>query len=483
MRGHGEGLVQIAQSHERVGLVSTKQMVTPQVESLQRGLAPISKQGLFWVVVVSSCAILSSILVKAPAAAVALTATAILLWMLAEARFNFLVAVATILLVVGSSSLAVAEDPRLLPAKFAGLAFVAAGALTLLLSARARRRLARAWTVWCYVLVGLAGVSVIYSYDAQLSAARALGFLILVSATTLALPMFWRSPESVQRTIEVMFWIASSTVLVGFMSGALGLSTFLAGRFSGILVNPNTLGFFLAPLFPMGWTIARSSNSVKKLFVYAAMCLLAFGILLSGSRAGLLALLTGSLFQFIAARKKGSGLISLLIVVAGVSALALDYAQPIRPVGEHVLSAESGSGRLDAWQAAANFVEQRPLGGWGFGTGDLVFSSLSAPITGFAGAHIGNGYLEGALELGVPGACLIAMIGISSAVVSWKAARRGVVTSFVGAGLFGGIMAGLIENAFETGMTSAGGLFAFPFWTVMAGAQTLWARAREPGWG
>jgi O-antigen ligase len=135
----------------------------------------------------------------------------------------------------------------------------------------------------------------------------------------------------------------------------------------------------------------------------------------------------------------------------------------IRPEGEPLLSLETGSGRLQAWDALLPVVEERPITGHGFGTTDEEFAVIDARVPEFRGSHPSNSYLEITFDLGLLGLGLIAVLILRALLSAYRLSLADVL----GAALTGSIVAGVIRSIFESGMTSAGGLFALSFWVVL----------------
>jgi O-antigen ligase len=304
-------------------------------------------------------------------------------------------------------------------------------------------------------------LSVVWSADPALTVQRAAGLALLAIVAFWGFPRNWSS-HGVTDTIGVMVLAGAAVAAASLAAIPFWANAFLRGRFEGILANPNALGFLLAPIIPLALYLRRG---------WLPLSPMAVALALSGSRGGLLAAALGLL---VVAVMSGHRLRTLL-VVAGIGAgvvLGLSRADvEIRPEGEPLFSLASGSGRVEAWQQVEHLIAERPIAGYGFGTTDENFRALAGPIAGFQGTHVSNGYLEVGFELGLAGLVLVGIMvlrGLADA-LRIRSALRAV--------LCGSIVAGAAEVVFESGITSAGGLFALSFWTVLGMARFAPANA------
>jgi O-antigen ligase len=273
--------------------------------------------------------------------------------------------------------------------------------------------------------------------------------------------------------------VAVATVLVGIVLDMIGVaSAFGAGRFRGMLGNPNTLGYFVAPIFPALMLMAASPGQERdRSLILATIAVLAVALVLSGSRGGVLSAISGVTAGMAAAQPRRRGLAAVLLVGTVLGALVLARDRPMRPeTPERFLEVGTGSGRIPAWQHGLRLVADRPLLGYGFATTPTFFRE-AAPRPAEQPGRLHNSYLEAAVDLGWPGAFFLLILALSGAWSAWGVARgRGSARS-VGAVLFAGIIGGMTEGVSETGLLSAGGLLAFHFWLLVGAAHALRVRA------
>lgn len=385
-----------------------------------------------------------------------------------------LVPITTVGLVLGSSLFPFAQSSWMLATKFALMTSVAATALPSLLEKGRHHRTPIVFAIAFLGLVGLAFVSTLYSFAPVVTFQHAGSLLILWLAVAVAVPLGCERPEDFMRLLRNVGVVAATVVLVGiWLTFANALPS--SGRFQGILGNANTIGYF-APILPSLVLMAAHENKRRGLLFMTATVLF-IGLLLSGSRGGLLSAFFGIGVGFAVARNARRALIVALTSGAVIAGLFAVLDRPLRPVGEGVLEIGTGSKRLEAWSDGLRLISERPLTGYGFAATPVVFPELRS-----AGSNLGrlhNSYLEAAMDLGWPGAVFMVLLGLSGLMAAWRLARTGANLRPVGAILFGGIAGGMMECVFESGLLAAGGLLAFHFWILVAAAHALRLRARD----
>lgn len=135
--------------------------------------------------------------------------------------------------------------------------------------------------------------------------------------------------------------------------------------------------------------------------------------------------------------------------------------------GQTFLDTLSGA-RLEAWEASAELVGDRPVLGYGFGTGDRIYSRYEIDFVYFQGANPANTYVQLGMELGLL-AGLAGLAAIIAAVWAALIAIRRRPWSPPDAAL-GALVLGLAVAAMaESLLTSAGSAWTTLFW-VPAGA-------------
>jgi hypothetical protein len=138
-----------------------------------------------------------------------------------------------------------------------------------------------------------------------------------------------------------------------------------------------------------------------------------------------------------------------------------------------------GSGRVQAWQAAIQVGDGRPVLGHGFGTEEIAFRAASCRlIQVFQGGLVENSYLGLYLQLGAAG-CAMLLVGLGlllrSGIRALKSARG--PERALTATLLGVLIAGLGQAIFQTYLFSVGDIATLAFWTCCALLLALGAEA------
>jgi O-antigen ligase len=191
---------------------------------------------------------------------------------------------------------------------------------------------------------------------------------------------------------------------------------------TGTLINRNHFATILAIALPFalvlaiprraeteahGWRerlVALSKGSaLVRLFAVAAAALIWMGLLLSHSRAGLVAGVAAAVTVVVhyraarAARWTAAIGVGVLLVL-----LTLDLAQA---PGERFIDVKDDlgarAGRLAVWRDARSLVAARPVLGWGFGTFESAYPTVQSANIDMHYDHAHNDWLEWTTEGGV----------------------------------------------------------------------------------
>lgn len=356
--------------------------------------------------------------------------------------------------------------------KFAlyGLAVVmniAGGRLT-----RSSRR--EAFVRWLSVAALFLLLSTVWSSDAFLSLQDGLGFLVLASFVTSGLLFRWLSERQIYKDVEVLSVVAGASLVLGLPLFFLGIDYAFNddpfgllghGRFRGLLQNPNTIGVSAGMALPMLAMLSLRSEGLKR---FAWRCLALGSLLslaLSQSRGGFLA--AGLGLAAFSLRRPAMPWRSRLLFAGSVICLALAAAAVLAPpLVRRTAVFGADAGRFAAWKIAGDLMAERPLTGWGLGSGDQVFGERAASIDTtqcgtqcFQGASVHNAYLQAILEVG-PFGLLLLVVPI---VIAFEAGISGP-SNDLKAALFGALVAGIGVCLVESGLTAAGSILALYFW-------------------
>ncbi|MDT0277382.1 O-antigen ligase family protein [Blastococcus goldschmidtiae] len=195
-----------------------------------------------------------------------------------------------------------------------------------------------------------------------------------------------------------------------------GLPTTIGGtaRFGDDLLDANNQAAAL--LLPLVIAAGRSLSGARssRLLHGAATVLLLLGILLTGSRGGLIA----SMVAMAAVLALSAGRGALKVAVAAIAALLLVTLLVIRPfgVGDRLFErGESSSGRTDIWTVGLHSCDEYCLFGAGWGTFPLVYKEQLAKVPeaqaggGRPAYEAHNIYLLALVEVGVLGLALMVL--------------------------------------------------------------------------
>ena len=194
----------------------------------------------------------------------------------------------------------------------------------------------------------------------------------------------------------------------------------------GIFVNPSYLPLLLGLAYPL--VAAQFDRGTERrylaLSLVTSLVFVTF-IALCQSRAGLVAFLIGAVVYEVSRGGLVRGCAVPLVAVAVLTVVFQAwhpdltpshqlaeprFSSPGRLLGGHSAPGQSTfgmlvSGRNEAWSATIDLIEERPIFGYGFGTGDRLLDP--SEFRHFAGISPHNAYLLAVLELGLFGAILL----------------------------------------------------------------------------
>lgn len=322
--------------------------------------------------------------------------------------------------------------------------------------------------------------STVWSVSPSLTLQRSLGFGLLLTAVALLARRRWTNLEILRADVVAVALaavaaFAVSTLLLVKRDWAYSDIAYGGGlRFTGVFENPNEIGLLGAIVFPLLLALASTSKT-HAFYWHAAGGTVLLAEALAQSRGGIIALAVAmvafTLMRPAESRRSQAVTLTLLLtVLAPMFALSGGAGGVAESVAGRFEAEGLESGRFTAWGVAIDAWESRPVAGYGYGTGDQVFTPLVehlADTNVFVGSNPHNAYLMALLEIGPVGLSLLLLIVIG-------ALRR----SFIGprsnlrAGLAASLVAGLVVSIVESGATSAGSIFGFNFWLILAAASS-----------
>jgi O-antigen ligase len=326
-------------------------------------------------------------------------------------------------LVPFSSLLSVAPGPFGSVSTLLGLLLGAALLAQLLTTRRAAPSIYPAVPVWLAFL-GLSGLSLFWSIaprataeDFAVLAGQILLFvaIVLSRVDAVALRRF-ENGIVLGGVLVVGYGLAQLFLLGGLPSGGSG-----AGRFGDDLLGANNQAAAL--LLPLALVAHRTLTERRnRRLPYAALTvLLLFGVLMTGSRGGLIAaviVLFGVVLFGHVRRATAAALVGTAVVLVG-GVLLLNPAG----VGERYISqGESSSGRSEIWTVGLYSCPQYCLEGAGWGTFPTVYRQelTSVPEARILSQGVAfephNIFLLAVVELGLAGLLLL-LVGLAVALV------------------------------------------------------------------
>jgi O-antigen ligase len=309
--------------------------------------------------------------------------------------------------------------------------------------------------VWL-VFLGVAAATTQWSVDlsATVQGVLVLGSLVALYALVALAPV---DAIVIRRTENGMLLGSVGAVCYGliqllFLGGFpahSGVGTSPTGRFGNDLIEPNlqAVAMILPLVIALNRAFTAGPRKAHRELHAAVAALMLLGILMTGSRGGLLAAAVGvgvsALVGLPAARRKILSFGSVGVVVAAVVWVYHPGGVALRVVD----SVTSSSGRTDIWQVGARACREYCASGSGWGTFPTVYANTQATVPG-ARVLAGNGHYQPhnvwllvAVELGFLGLLLMAA-GVLVAVLEVRKLsrlRRGPAAGSL-AGLLAGVM-------------------------------------------
>lgn len=331
------------------------------------------------------------------------------------------------------------------------LAITGVSVLHVLLSGRVRVPHAFAWSTFWFVLL------IAWSL-ARVEGSAGLGLTVKWLAILVFFSTLVAWPLS-SRDLERLVWVGGVAAMIAVSLGIFGGAEKI-GRVAWF-VHPNFVGGLLvvyAFFVLLGLSSARKS---KRLFSWVALAVLIVGLTYSASRASMLAVLVVIVVltarYYVSSRKIFISATYITVVSLGLSFLLLPLvfgpqALPQLPDLNQLTSDEQSlqlfgkraeTGRLDIWAGLFEYIEQRPLAGWGAGvTPEDLTGVIPESLTGNSlSAH--NGYLQIWLQLGVVGMILQTLLFVTLLLFLFR--RRNRVARVALAVLLGLILREMFE--------------------------------------
>ena len=234
-----------------------------------------------------------------------------------------------------------------------------------------------------------------------------------------------------------------------------------------IMACPIAFGYLLArtPPGPATRRISqRVANALKQLgtmriWLVAAVCVMALTVILSASRSGLIGLITAfGVSVVLISRRRNHAVRRWVMLQFSLLALVVlwfaNYDVLLRRFEESIAGAQEGRGRLAIWRDAMRIVQDFPLAGTGVGTFSKAITVYQTAEPGYAVDQAHNHYLqvmaEGAATLAVPGTITAGFFLLLAS----RTLKHDVSPDYlIRAGACAGIAGVLVQSIWETGLT------------------------------
>lgn len=312
------------------------------------------------------------------------------------------------------------------------------------------------WVLLFFLTVAISSYT--WSIGPFYSLMRSISMMLLCIAVFIGFGSYVQTftPEALIK--RLVGTIAVFLALNLYLSLALGYSIGF-GRFQGFFENPNGVGSIAGLAAPLLFYLAVTTN---KWIWRGLFGMTIISLLLAGSRGPLLAALlaTGILSIPHLARMKAQ-----IFISGGAFLVFLTFFSQTAYFEENVMreeTLETMSNRSYFWDLGKEYISDRPLLGYGFGSDADIhqFHGVALVDMKLRGYGVMSSYLGLAVQIGIPLTVLFYGYFIVSVVISGLSAWRDPkVMAYVGS-TAGGLLIGIGESVHY----SAGNAFGFLFW-------------------
>jgi O-antigen ligase len=264
---------------------------------------------------------------------------------------------------------------------------------------------------WCFV-------SVIYSWEPALGERRFLYALVMIGIAGMMLLV----PKDGRHFADLMGIVALLLIAASYVGVALlpSLSIHqasdiaepeLAGAWRGIFGHKNGASAAMAVFVLTGLMLrGQGRKAIGLLIIALALPFLWF----THSRTALAELPMVVMISFLAASSRNLivGIALIVATIMGLNLIAIGsiYSPLLHSMLEGLYIDPTFTGRTDIWRFVISHIAERPITGYGFATfwltEDVVYGFKDVGwVSSVSTAH--NGYLDLALQMGIPGAFLM----------------------------------------------------------------------------
>lgn len=291
--------------------------------------------------------------------------------------------------------------------RMVGILALVTGTLALL----GQNKRIRLHTMHCLILffVLLSGASFFWSIDPEISLVRIFTYTQILMMTWLVYQ--WCDDEKKVQGLFLAFLLGSIVLTCGVIDRFLRVG--MEVRIETFNFNPNEIASILAMSIPFAWYLFQVKKGLVRWLCFLVLPMVAFSMLLTGSRAGLIKGLLGLAFILVTPPPRIGRVWGLILI--GVAVAGIAFIVQLIPgntwdrlmTTQAELSSGSLGGRGAIWSAGLNVFSNAPV--WGVGTG--VFRTTM--LTYFTVAHAPHNVLvailveQGLVGLGAFGAIVL----------------------------------------------------------------------------
>ena len=256
----------------------------------------------------------------------------------------------------------------------------------------------------------------------------------------------------------------------GFLTGTLGNTDHFAFYLEMILPLILALFFLKLQFFEAGQSLREkfiSAMDENKIVIayFAGPVLLGAGIILTGSRSGIMTMVFSFLvfaqFSFYL-RQRRSVRRKLKFFLIGITAVVI-FIGAQNTMNKFLSTRIENAGRFLRWPATFSMAQDFPIFGSGFGTYRYTYFLYDIDEGGKWSTHAHNDYLEAAAEGGMIGSVLFfLLIGmVFYSIIKMWMARRHPEVKMIGIGIITSLFAAAIHSFFDFSLHIPSNVFVF----------------------
>jgi probable O-glycosylation ligase (exosortase A-associated) len=176
-----------------------------------------------------------------------------------------------------------------------------------------------------------------------------------------------------RKHVEALLWVL--VISVGFYGFKGGIFTILTGGqhkvwgppSNSFITDNNSISVALVMIIPLAYYLAlHAKRKIVKYGLYATIGLSCFAILGTHSRGAFLAIVAMAFFLWVKSRRKALlGVLVIAILPAAIAFMPDAWVERMETIKTYDQDS-SAMGRINAWHAAFNIANDRPLVGGGF---------------------------------------------------------------------------------------------------------------------